>query len=111
MSFAPYNLDGLRCARRILTWAGNTRRMLWREVNVLMTSVRMCERAYIACITKQPFPSWAQAQKVANRGSRHYKAEIYRCDLCGHWHVGHADVERDRAQRRILERRAERECA
>lgn len=113
MAFHPYDLDGLKCAKRLLTWAGATRRMMWREVNVLMAAVRDRERAYVACITKEAYATFSLAEKVAKRPSRNgYGVKVaYRCDVCHRYHIGHRDVERGRALRRIRHEREDREMA
>lgn len=111
MSFHPYNLDGLKCAKRLLTWAGATRRMMWREVNILMAAVRERERAYVACITKAAYTNFSLADRVAKRPSRGgYGLKVaYRCDVCHRYHVGHRDIERNRAHRQMRHEREERE--
>lgn len=111
MSFDPFNLDGLRCAKRVLTWAGASRRMMWREVNLLMASVRERERAYVACITKESYSTYSLAEKIAKRPTReqHGAKKIYHCEICHKYHIGHLDIERNRAHRHLRERREERE--
>lgn len=113
VSFHPYNLDGLKCAKRLLTWAGASRRMMWREVNLLMASVRERERAFVACITKEAYDTYSLAERIAKRPTRehHGAKKIYKCHVCHKWHIGHVDVERVRAQRLLREKREEREAA
>lgn len=113
MSFHPYNLDGLKCAKRLLTWAGASRRMMWREVNLLMVSVRERERAYVACITKEAYDTYSLAERIAKRPKRSGDGcmRVVHCGVCHKFHIAHLDIERQRAQRRIREKREEREAA
>lgn len=113
MAFHPYNLDGLKCAKRLLTWAGATRRMMWREVNVLMAAVRDRERAYVACITKEAYPTYELASRIAKRPSKNGYGlkRVYHCEVCKRYHIGHTDVERGRALRRMRHEREDRELA
>lgn len=104
MSFEPFNLDGLRCARRILTWAGNTKAMRWHEVNILMRAVVERERAFIACITKQGYTR-AMAAKIAARPSRDGRARsLWHCPFCHQFHIGHQDTDARKAKDRLRAR-------
>jgi len=52
-----------------------------------------------ACTGKIPFSSFAQAQRVAERGTRRGRSrQVYRCVHCHHFHLGRRPVIRRRVR-------------
>lgn len=108
-----FNLDHLLVARRALSWAGETHRMAWREVNHLLRSVAYHERRVISCVTKEAYETFACAKRVVRRGRRRggFTYKSYRCEVCHLWHVTTHRPHERRAFRDRYDRKAAREHA